>query len=598
MSEFPRNETILEPKQGENGRFRQLVIGSTLVALAFLVLVVGLLLIDPFNWQVLARLSGRYDATATAVPPQTFLYGGINLLEGNMEELNSLRETFAQPMSAADLDLEETQQDIDQELAEEFGVTFRDDIAPWIGQYLGAAVIGVTLDEQYGGITQADWLLLAETRDKEAADAFMVKLADYWAGDKNVTAAQESYDNVTITVLPEADYQSGFALARSGALVLIGANVQVIQQAIDAQGGESLADTDIYATAISQLPAERLLTLYFDGQQLTELAADAAGGLTNSLVMIPMNAALTGEGMRGTAVSVTLTDDGVQIDSVSDFDYEELSELQQANLPDYAPSPALGYFPADTIVYAGAKGGALSWEDTRNLFVTQMGGDREAYEESMALFARDFGVNPDTDIFPYVSGEFALALMPGSSGLLAEQLDLPLGMVMLVGITDDTQIGGTLARVTSAITDPQRGGLGLVSQVETNGFTLFDFTSTFEEAWQFTYGSGRGYLVLGTSTAALESMRFTGGETLADSPGYQAAQGAFAQDMTPVMYMNMNGVMDTIRQSMVANSDGDAEMLAKFDDVVGVIRPLHTIAAAAKTTEDHTHQTMIFFIEK
>lgn len=593
MSEFPTNETIVEPMPKNNGRFRRLVIGSTAVALSFLALVALLLWVDPFNWQVLARLTGRLDVTATAVPPQALLYTGVNLLEGNVEELQALRDTFAQPLADADLDIEETQQNLDADLAAQFGVTFSDDVQPWIGQYLGAAVLDVTLDD-YGGIGQADWLLLAESRNNEAADAFLAKLAEHWATENGGTAVQESYDNVTLTVLPEVGRQAGFALARSGSLVLIGANAPTIQQAIAAQNGQSLADTDIYQTAVAQLPATRMLTFYLDSQQLTNLVSNSVTGFASSM----MSTAGMGEGLRGTAFSITLTDDGIQLDSIGDFVYEELTPVQRSTLAGYAPSPALGYFPANTLMYAGAKSTALDWSEIRELLVAQLGSDMEAYNESMALFARDFGINPDTDIFPYISGEFALALLPGGSGLLAEQLDLPLEVVFLAGITDEAQIDGALSTLTGALTDPQRGGLGVASQVTANGFSMVDFVSTFDETLTFAYGSGRGYLVFSTSSAVMENLRFTGGERLADSPGYRAAQAAFAADMTPTMYVDMDGLMDTIRASVAANSGGDGAMMADFDEVAGVIRPLHTIASAIKVTDTYTHQTAILFIEK
>ncbi len=593
MSESSMDETMMGPKLDDNGRFRRLVIGSTAVSLSFLALVALLLWVDPFNWQVLARLTGRLDMTATAVPPQALLYTGVNLLEGNVEELQALRDTFAQPLADADLDLEETQQNLDTDLAAQFGVTFSDDVQPWIGQYLGAAVLAVTMDD-YGGIEQADWLLLAESRNNEAADAFLAKLAEHWATENGSTAVTESYNNVIITALPDAGYQTGFALARSGSLVLIGANAPTIQQAIDAQNGQSLADTDVYQTAVAQLPATRLLTFYVDSQQLTSLVSNSVTGFTSSM----MSTAGMSKGLRGTAFSITLTNDGIQLDSIGDFVYEDLTPVQRDVVAGYAPSPALGYFPANTLLYAGAKSNAFSWSEIRELLVTQLGSDMEAFNESMALFARDFGINPNTDILPYISGEFALALLPGSSGLLAEQLDLPLEVVLLAGITDEAQIDGALSALTGAITDPQRGGLGVTSQVTANGFSMVDFASTFDETLTFAYGSGRGYLVFSTSSAVMENLRFTGGERLADSPGYRAAQAAFAADMTPTMYVDMNGLLDTIRASVAANSGGDGTMMADFDEVVEVIRPLHTIASAAKVTDTYTHQTVILFIKK
>ncbi|MCA9934544.1 MAG: DUF3352 domain-containing protein, partial [Anaerolineales bacterium] len=397
--------------------------------------------------------------------------------------------------------------------------------------------------------------------------------------------------DVTITVLPEAQYQPGFALARSDDVVIIGANTAVIQQSIDAQKGDSLADMADFDTAVSQLPSERFMTIYMDGTQLISMIEDmqsTMGLLTSSTALTQLQ-----EGMGGMAMSVTFIEPGVQFDSVSTYDPEQLADAVGMNLnADIKESSTLGYLPDDTLFYAGGKS-AFDWEQYRDLIIEQTG-DAAAYDESMALFARDFGINPDTDLLPYLSGEFAMTVVPSNSGLLAEQLGLPIDIVLFLGVTDEEVIASNITTLNSSLTDPQNGPIAQINQREVNGFTLYDFTGEFDATAMFTYGVGRNYLLFSLSSDTVANLPIDGGNTLRESDSFKTVLDAFSDNMTPMMYLDMNGILDNVRTAVIVN-DGGAE---EFDQVTGVIRPLHTIAAAAEYNDNTAHQTVIFFIEK
>ncbi|MEZ4646422.1 MAG: DUF3352 domain-containing protein [Chloroflexota bacterium] len=593
MNDVPSQELYSESSAMPpgNGRFRRLLWGSTLIAVVVLAAIALVIWLDPFGWAVVDRLSGRYDAALTAVPEDSILYVGMNLLNGNADDIKALRDTFAAPLADTEVNLDETQQEFNDMLADEFGVTYADDIQPWLGQYFGFALLDVTLDE-YGNMDDVAWLLVAETRNGSAADDFLAKVAATWAENHDVAAVNESYNGIAITSFPAEMPGEGLALARSGRMVLAAANVDVIKQAIDTQKGNSLADKAAFQDAVADLPTERVVTMYMDGAQLTGLM-EQVNPMAAGLGLSTANA-LSMSGLKGTAVSLTFVDAGLQIDTVNAYNADELSSAQRTMLDAYTTAPvSLSLFPEDTFLYMGAQGLGNIWELYRETLVTQMG-DPEAFSESMALFARDFGINPDTDFLPYLNRELAFGLMPADSGLLADELDLPMGMVLVVGTDNEAALAASIATFTEKITDPNTSGLGQANRVESNGLTLYEFSPSYDEALRLTYGTGRDYFYLGTSTADIQSLQFGGGTALADSDGYQTAVAAFPDEMVPVAYLDLRSLMSTVRSS-VATSNTD---MTEFEQVAAVLYPLHTIAAAVHINDMNMHQTTIFFIEK
>lgn len=594
MNEISTNELYAEPPVGQppNGRFRRLLWGSTLIALLFLILAGLTLWLDPFGWSVLDRLSGRYDATATAVPPNSLVYVGVNLLNGNIEDMKALRDTFATPLADADVNLDDAQQEFTDMLATDYGLTFADDVQPWLGQYLGFALLDVTLGE-FDSTPDASWLLLAETRNGSAADAFLTKVAAAWAENNDATPVSESYNGVTITAFVAERPGAGLALAQSGRMMLAAANSDVLKQAIDAQKGESLADKAEYQTAVADLPDARMVTMYMDGAQLTDMVQEMNASMSG-LLMTSATSALPTDGLRGTAVSLTFIDAGLQIDSINTYDPDALPAAQRALLSNaYATAPvSLSLYPENTFFYVGVQGLGAIWETYRDLLVAQMG-DPEAYAEAMALFARDFGVNPDTDFFPYLGQEIAVGLMPGDSGVFAEEMDLPLEALMLLGTNNETALAASLEAFTAKVSDPD-SGLGEVNRLDSNGLILYEFATPFSESAQFMYGLGRGYFYLGTSVAGAQALQFGGGPSLADNAGYRTAVAALPTDMVPTMYLDLRSMISVIRSSAAASGMD----MAGFDQTAAVLYPLHTIAAAARVSETAAQQMMILFIER
>lgn len=592
MNEMPSNEPYSEPAkmQPTNGRFRSLVWGGTAVAVLFLALAALVLWLDPFGWSVIDRLSGKYDAALTAVPQDSFIYVGVNLVNGNVEDMKALRDTFATPLAEADVNLDEAQQELTDMLAEKYDISFVDDVQPWLGQYLGFALIDLDFDE-YGQPENPTWLLIAETRNGTTSDAFLAKVTAAWTKETDLSATTEDYNGVTLTSFVSEQPEEQIALARSGRMVLIAATADVLKQAIDAQKGNSLADRVDYQDAVAELPKDRAVTVYMDGAILADIFDKMRTGMVGLATMSATSTFPTNE-VKSMVGSLTFVNEGLQFDNVNIVNFDKLSDSQRALFAaQTSVAPSLTLYPEDTFMYIGAQGAGNIWEMYREVLIAQMG-DPEAYDEAMALFARDFGINPDTDFFPYLGNEVAMGLMPGDNGMLAA-LDVPMNIVVLLGINQEDALAASLDTLTTKLTDPQ-AGMGTANRVESDGLVLYEFTSPFDESFQFTYGTGRDYLYLATGTAAIQGLQFGGGPSLADNANYRAAAAAFPEGMTPLVYLDLHSLMDTIRTGFAANNDD----MTEFDQVAAVLYPLHTIAAATRIDGNMTHQTTIFFIEK
>ena len=139
------------------------------------VLVIGVV-VDPFNWNVLDRLNGRYDAATTVMPADTAFYVGVNVLNVNPAEIDRITKPFIQAAGDPDVeDLDGAEREFTDELFSETGINFEEDVMPWVGQFIGFGVTDVALD-QFGELESAKWVLAVEARDNDLADAFLLKL--------------------------------------------------------------------------------------------------------------------------------------------------------------------------------------------------------------------------------------------------------------------------------------------------------------------------------------------------------------------------------------------------------------------------------------
>jgi hypothetical protein len=586
-------ETV--PPANNTSGMRQL----TMIALFAIMFLVGLILIvvfaDPFDWNLLQRLNGNFDASASAMPSDTVAYVGLNLLEANVARMTEIRDAFAAATEGTEFDFEEPIDEVNATFNERLGINFEEDIKPWIGQFMGVGLIEFTLpDFETNDDPTIEWVAVIEVRNTEAADAFLAKMAGEVAEKMEVTAVTNTFQDLTFTTFPSDDPLEEITFGRSDSLVLIGSGLNAVQQAVDAQNGDSLADTVAYQDTVAALPSDRLVTFYMDGTQVNEFVDEAmAEAAANGALTTGMEQLSSTKGMKGIAMGLSVTDAGIQFDTVANYDPAQLSELQQLSFNAWVEEPqTVNIAPQDTLVYFVGSGLDLMWSSLRDMMAQMQGFSEDDFQESMQLFAEQFGINPDTDLFPYLDGELAIIVAPSDSGLIADTTEVGLGATILVGTSNQETLAANIDTFSTTVSDPEIG-LGTVTKTEADGLTLYELLSPLAEGMPFTYGIGHNYLLLGSGSDSVAALNFgDDGLSLADSRDFQSVQAAFPNDRTPAIFFNVTDLLDTIR----SDAPGEEEV-AEFDEMTAFLRPIRYIAATNTIGDNTARGTVIVFIE-
>ncbi len=564
---------------------RRLFIGLGVLAGIILVIVVAvvvLLFLDPFGWDLLG--ASRKDSAADAIPADTLMYMHLNLDSLKDDNLEAIVRALSPESIEDDVTFFDQQMKrLDEILAEELNMTYAEDIRPWLGNDVGVGIsdlmFTMTSENMEGSI-----LAVVEVNDGKAADEFVAQVISELEMRSGDTVQEESYEDETIYFL-KFGIMENIAICRSGDQLLISEDVKSIQNGIDAQKGESLADLETYQDGIKTLPGDRMLTIYLDMVQYQE----------NLSPMIPM---VLGSGMENlipessssvsvAMLAVSVVDVGIQMDSVEIADPGAEAAPQEMY---FNEDPQIAYLaPEDTILYLAS---GIVIEDLDQLkvglldLIDSQGADGE---EALDMFDMMFGFDPIEDLLGNLDGELAVLLLPSSEGALAESMDVPLGFAILAETNNSDALLEVAEKIGPAVQTLDIGTTEVSEQAYGTTYDLFDI---YYGDLIATYGVGEKYLMIGSSTGVLDDL-FNGGSSLMDSDGYQEVWDAFPRGMAPVMYMDIEGLVRIIRASMEPWQRED------FDKEAGtVLNSLRFLAGAVSPMEDNiAFATAILFID-
>ncbi len=545
-----------------------MVVGLTLLGLAALAVLI--LLVDPFGWHLLDKASGLRDEAAGAMPPDVGLYAGLDLVNFSEERLTEFGQPFVTALAEPGVDdLAGGLARLDALLAEEIGLTLSDDVMPWLGRSVGLGLTELALMPD-GSIDRLGWLLVAGSQDRQAADAFLARLSQQLAQAGGAEARLEEYRGRTITSFgPDPALPlGGLAFSRSGGQVILASDAATVRAAIDAQRGESLADSQTFRDLTASLPAERGLTLYADqarlpmlGRLLASAAPLAIGPLDLASLTLPPG-----------AIGVSIVDQGLRLDTAG----------VAAGAGDAAGAREMvAGLPADTLALLA--GGSLDdgWQSLKGSLAA--GGNLADFEESMALLGREFGYDPDQRLLPLLDGEWALVLLPAGEGLLLELADRPLGLVLLAGSQDRAALADSLAGLSQGLSD-QRLPLATVDVAGTTATTV-DLASLIGAPLPY-YGQAEDVFFLGTDAQIL-GQALAADEPLAGDPGFQAALELLPADQQLTAYV------DAARLGPLAfggADDGDEVLVGRL------LAPVQQVIAASGPAADGVRPGVVYLL--
>lgn len=559
------------PQASGGGGNRMLIIGGIAGLALIAILVVGAIFLLP-------RLFGSdANAIASVMPPETSILVEVNAVNLASEDAMRVGRAFEDVFDAADVDFDGDDpasllETLDEDLEDASGLTITDDVLPWIGTNLGIGLIELDIEALDNG--EVPQIVFAATiRDIDAADVFIEDLIDAIEDESGNDVDDNEYGGALLFEVDSDFEDERLAFGRSDEIFFIAANMDTLEEAVDAQNGENLGDVEEYQNTVSQLHDDRALTVYISGEGLEDTlkAAEDSGELAGFDTNVIEDLGLTGIGMAATIIP-----EGIRVDFVGS--YEGLSDDQQEMLDaqtDNLQTPE--FLPESTYVFLVGQRLDLMWQSGLDSLEAS-GISEDDFDEAMDAFDDMFGFNPSDDLIPLLNGEYSFAIVDSDEGLIAEEFDTDLGAVMMFGTSDNEAMVEIVEDFTDGLEDQDLN----VDDSGDDDVTIYEVEDPGGELLA-AYGISEDYLVAGTSGETLENL-FNGEANLADSDKYQDAWDAFPRGTIPVMYMDIENLF-------AALEDVDPSM----EDVVDV-NPVYAFAMGTNYDDNSTQTTMIFFI--
>lgn len=527
------------------------------------VLVITIAIVAAVFW--LRTRSGAEETpqhdVVTAVPADALAYLALDWDALQTADVLALRTAFAEAAAADEVNM---LAEWDTALTARTGVALPQDVAPWIGQQVGVALLDARFDAA-AALTGTTWLLLAQARDAAAADAFLAQLALDWEARTGETAEPIPYQDITVTAFDNAAPADQLALARLDNLVLIGATRAAVAQSIDAFAAGGLAADGSWQTAQAQLPAASPLTAFLNLPRLDALPLMRWLN-TSSFVLPPLPL----DGLQAAAAAVTLNGETAVLDIWTIADADALSPAQTTLRQTVGDGRETAVFaPPQTVLFWSGVGVDAAWQTIVD------DPDAADFVASLALLAQQFGFDLSADLFAYLDGPAWLTLLPGQSGLLPSELGLD--AVTAVAADDVDALAANLEALAAALKNAPFGAASAARSQTPNGVTLYTIETALFPDMTLHTGTGAGHFVLGGSPKSIDAIPFAAEAT----PAWTAVWEVYEPPLVPTLYVDVATLLPLLR---AARDDAWLPLLQPIATITGGV---DTAVAANNPTLNH-----------
>ncbi len=392
---------------------------------------------------------------------------------------------------------------IDDGLASEGnGMTYSEDIAPWLGARAGIYINGFD-----GAAEEAEGAAVVAVTDTDAAQSFI----DEVEGGKTT-----EYEGVSLTADPKGDTSIGI----DGDFLLAG-TTQGVEDAIDAGSGDNFAGIDDSTTGLDEVPDDSLFSLYLDPQKAVDLIKSSGEIPADQLQQIDDQLTQLGEGPVNAWGTVT--------DSSMGFG---AAAPAAEDAPD--PTDLMTTFPADAwFAFAGADIGGQLQNSIEQFKVGFEAGFEEAAPnvaanaDPIGMFQDATGLNLEQD----------LAWIGDVGGFVEGTSIFGLGGGMVITTDDEQAATDAVAKLQQAIGKSR-------SVKVTPGQNGFDIQIEGAPIGaQVAVDDGK--VVMAAGADSVDDVAAPS-ETLADSDTFQAAEDDLGDGLTPSFFVNFAPILDLV----------------------------------------------------
>ena len=407
---------------------------------------------------------------------------------------------------------------LDQELADSpdsGGITFSDDVEPWLGARAGGFLSDFDPDSEMG-----EGAVAIATTDPDAAKAFIDKAVEA-DGDPS-ELSDETYEGVDYTF----DSGDGSAVGVDGDFLVVGTE-DGFKQAVDAGAGDSLAENGDATDALDDAPDDSIFSGYVDTPAVIDLI-ESSGALEGPSLE-QFRDQIAGYSDAPVDFWATVEDDAVKFAGTGPAP-EDGSE----------PSDLVSTFPAEA--WLAFSGGDFSGQLQTSLDQFKQGLQQSAPSgldiDPLAEFKKATGLDLETD-FNWL----------GSVGGFVEGTSIfGLGGGVVIESTDDDAASATIDKLETAL--QKQPSLQITSTDTGFAIQVAGAPIGAEVALQ------DGRFVLAAGGATVDDV-LSPSETLGDSDRFGEAGDDLGDDVTPSFFLDFRPILSLAESTGQASQDPD-----------------------------------------
>ena len=498
--------------------------GALLIVAAVVVVVVVLVL--------LREMSRPGEATARFLPANTQVYISVNLRPGP-EQMGLARNVIDRLQTDDFLDRRD---DLLDDAEDETGIHLLDDVTSWIGTDVSLALLDA-------GPDRLEWVLLAQVNDRESAVDFIDDLADFLEGELNTEFVTDRRRGVDLWVTDE-----DLAVALTGEYMLMADSEDTIDEMLDnleSPPSRPLGDSRAFLEARESLPAERVMFMFVQAEDVLETLVDAVGLYEEEEEEVLRQAQRnTPEYVAGSA---SFVDNGIRFDLVGETPSRAftLDGVNRLNSPEA--------LPMDTLVLFSAVGVDQAWEELRDSIENLDPDSQNDFEGFLEDVEDGMGVDLERDVIDALTGEVAFALLPSDLGgfLGGSPASGVVEGLLLAGVRDARSIMNALDTFADALEDEgfdiDRDSLGEYEVVTTRADDILG--GDYEPGYVVT----EEWAVVGSNFDGLEVFyEAVSGETdtLGSKAEFRELIEAVPEPLHYLLYADIAGVLETVEDAL------------------------------------------------
>lgn len=439
------------------------------------------------------------EATAQYIPSDAALYLSVNLRPGADQIMKA--RGFANRMEKRDFD--NVRDELLDELDDETGIDFPDDLMSWIGTDATLVVLEADQDE-------TTWVMMAQVADADEAEEFAERLRSYFE-DQLYEEFEEDEDDGLMIWVPEdeADYlEERVAIGLSEEYLFIadtGDTIEDMMDNLESPPDSPLSESALFIEAQQALPGDRFIFAFAQNEGAVTASAEIAMEELFGLYGRDEWYEFADDNSPDyVAASASFIDNGLRFDAVADNPFRGLAISQQNELN------TLETLPEDTFLVVSSTGLQELWKETS----ASLGdADPDTDEELQDLFdvvEEIFDLDFENDLIDSLASEAAVAFLPSDLRHVRGELAGTLESVLLIGPGAPDDIDAIAEALEDSVDHAEDEysvdfDLDSIGEYDATLMDLDAFSVSEWEGYEFGYLVTGEWVAVGSTQDSLES---------------------------------------------------------------------------------------------